>query len=395
MLLAVFGTGVFLAGLELMITAVALPSILADLAESWIGAPAGLLDHQRLPAGLRADDAAGRPPGRPVGCPPALPGRPRRLRGRVGAGRAAPSRSTSSSRRGSSRPSAAAPRPGRDRRRVPPVRGARPAAGPRGHRGADVPRDGRRTVRRARRSSRRSMRTPRWRAGASSAGPLRASWRRPGAGSSTSTSRSGIVALVVAWAASRLGDADGGPAAWTSPGAFSVRRRPGRRAASDLTLIGDRPIAGGSRPGPSPAGLLAVSRLAAGRGSSCRGLRGHGSVPRHRASSATASFSCGASSRCLTGYALRHGDHRRGRLRGPGPVRRPGRAAPGARRARRGDRRRGARLRLPGPVPSPPLVSWSASSLSIGALLAMSAWTPATALGQVRSAWASSGSASG
>src|ERR687896_443920 len=30
-LLAVFGTGVFLAGLELMITAVALPSILADL----------------------------------------------------------------------------------------------------------------------------------------------------------------------------------------------------------------------------------------------------------------------------------------------------------------------------------------------------------------------------
>ena len=39
-LLVVFGTGVFLAGLELMITAVALPSILADLAErtrlAWI-----------------------------------------------------------------------------------------------------------------------------------------------------------------------------------------------------------------------------------------------------------------------------------------------------------------------------------------------------------------------
>ena len=34
MLLAVFGTGVFLAGLELMITAVALPSILADLVDS-------------------------------------------------------------------------------------------------------------------------------------------------------------------------------------------------------------------------------------------------------------------------------------------------------------------------------------------------------------------------
>ena len=32
-LLAVFGTGVFLAGLELMITAVALPSILVDLAD--------------------------------------------------------------------------------------------------------------------------------------------------------------------------------------------------------------------------------------------------------------------------------------------------------------------------------------------------------------------------
>ena len=33
MLLAVFGAGVFLAGLELMITAVALPSILADLVD--------------------------------------------------------------------------------------------------------------------------------------------------------------------------------------------------------------------------------------------------------------------------------------------------------------------------------------------------------------------------
>jgi hypothetical protein len=32
-LLVVFGAGVFLAGLELMITAVALPSILADLAD--------------------------------------------------------------------------------------------------------------------------------------------------------------------------------------------------------------------------------------------------------------------------------------------------------------------------------------------------------------------------
>jgi hypothetical protein len=32
-LLAVIGAGVFLAGLELMVTAVALPSILADLAE--------------------------------------------------------------------------------------------------------------------------------------------------------------------------------------------------------------------------------------------------------------------------------------------------------------------------------------------------------------------------
>ena len=33
-LLAVFGAGVFLAGLELMITAVALPSILADLVQA-------------------------------------------------------------------------------------------------------------------------------------------------------------------------------------------------------------------------------------------------------------------------------------------------------------------------------------------------------------------------
>ena len=58
----VFGTGVFLAGLELMITAVALPSILADLVDdagtsAWTRAPQGELDHQRLPAGLPYRDA--------------------------------------------------------------------------------------------------------------------------------------------------------------------------------------------------------------------------------------------------------------------------------------------------------------------------------------------------
>ncbi len=51
---------------------------------------------------------------------------------------------------------------------------------------------------------------------------------------------------------------------------------------------------------------------------------------------------------------VRHGHHRRSRLRGPCPVRRPGRAAAGTRFPGRGDRRRGPRLRLPGPVPRAP-----------------------------------------
>ena len=74
------GSGVFLAGLELMVTAVALPSILVDLADprtgtAWVELRKASLDHQRLPAGLHPDDAAGRPAGRPVGRAAAVHGR--------------------------------------------------------------------------------------------------------------------------------------------------------------------------------------------------------------------------------------------------------------------------------------------------------------------------------
>ena len=49
LLLGVVAIGAFLSGLELMITAVALPAIVVDLAD-WTELRAGVLDHQRLPA---------------------------------------------------------------------------------------------------------------------------------------------------------------------------------------------------------------------------------------------------------------------------------------------------------------------------------------------------------
>ena len=151
-LLVVFGAGVFLAGLELMITAVALPSILGrprrpDRRLGLDRAAQGELDHQRLPARVHPDDAPGRPARRPVGRPPAVPRR----------------RSASSS----SARALAGPRQNLDQliaaRLVQAVGGGvlvpvgtaaaahlyggrRPAARARGHRRADVPRDGRRAV---------------------------------------------------------------------------------------------------------------------------------------------------------------------------------------------------------------------------------------------------------
>ena len=99
-LLAVVRDRRFLAGLELMITAVALPSILGrprrpDRRLRLDRAAQGELDHQRLPARLHPDDAAGRPAGRPVGRPPAVHRRARRVHGRARRWPAPPRRSTS------------------------------------------------------------------------------------------------------------------------------------------------------------------------------------------------------------------------------------------------------------------------------------------------------------
>ena len=135
-LLAVFGIGVFLAGLELMITAVALPSILEDLAdpskEHGLGRAAqGLAGSSTatcwcyiltMPLAGRMTDLWG---ARRLFMAALVD-----LRRRLAAGRDVADRSTSSSRRASSRPRAAACscRSGRPRR-VAPVRGAaRPRA---------------------------------------------------------------------------------------------------------------------------------------------------------------------------------------------------------------------------------------------------------------------------
>ena len=145
-LLAVFGAGVFLAGLELMITAVALPSILADLVDAngtsaWVELrKASWIINGYLLVYILVMPLAG-PAGRPVGRPAAVPGGARRVHRRVAA----------LAGRGPE------PRPAHRRRLVQAVGGgvlvpvgtaaaahlfggARAAAGARGHRRADVPR---------------------------------------------------------------------------------------------------------------------------------------------------------------------------------------------------------------------------------------------------------------
>ena len=152
-------SGVFLAGLELMITAVALPSILADLVDAnrtvrLDRAAQGELDHQRLSARLhprRCRWPAGWPTsGAPGGCSSAA-----LAIFIVGsrAGRAWPR--PRPAHRGAARPGGRRrrPRAGRHGGRGAPVRGRGAAAGARRHRRPDVPGHGRRAVRWARRSS--------------------------------------------------------------------------------------------------------------------------------------------------------------------------------------------------------------------------------------------------
>ena len=229
MLLVVFGAGVFLAGLELMITAVALPSILADLVDaagtsawmelrkaSWIingyllvyiltmplaGRLADLWGARRLFLGALGGVR------RRVAC---WPGAAQdldqliaaRLVQAVGGGVLVPVGTAAAAHL---------------------YDGHGPGPGARGHRRADVPGHGRRAVPRRRDPGRRPSGATRWRARAWRRDRGRASWRRPGAGSSTSTSRSAIVALALAWAAS---------AGWETPRRAGRIDLAGRRSCS-------------------------------------------------------------------------------------------------------------------------------------------------------------------
>ena len=152
----------------------------------------GELDHQRLPAGLHPGHAAVGPPGRPVGGATPVHRRAGPLRPRVRAGRCRPGPRPVDRR--PSRPGARRRRPGAGRhgRRVPPVRRRGAASGARGHRCPDLPGHGGR-ARAGRRHPwlgpcRERARGDRCRSDRS-AEPR--SWRRPGAGSSISTCRSG------------------------------------------------------------------------------------------------------------------------------------------------------------------------------------------------------------
>ena len=208
-LLAVLGVGVFLAGMELMITAVALPAIVVDLADwtrlreaSWIingyllvyvvtmplaGRLADLWGNRRLFLGALALFT------RRVASSPAWRRRSScsiaaRLVQAAGGGILVPVATSAASHL---------------------FTGALAAAGPGRHRRAHVPRDGRRGRSSARRSSARSTRRRRCRAWASlPAGRSPARSRPRGAGCSTSTSRSAIIVLaLVVGRERRLGDA--------------------------------------------------------------------------------------------------------------------------------------------------------------------------------------------
>ncbi len=191
LLLAVLGTGVFLAGLELMITAVALPAIVIDLADwtrlreaSWIINGYLLVYVVTMPLAGRLADLWGN----------------RRLFlaalvlftvGSLLAG-LAPSLELLVAARLVQAVGRRHPRPGGDVGGHPPVRRRHAPPGAGRHRRADVPRHGRRAVPGRRRSSGRSTRRRRCR-GSGSRRRARSptSSCRPGAGCSTSTCRSG------------------------------------------------------------------------------------------------------------------------------------------------------------------------------------------------------------
>ena len=306
-LLVVFGIGVFLAGLELMITAVALPSILDDLADpaggsawielrkaSWIINGYLLVYILTMPLAGRLTDLWGAR--RPFMA--ALVD----LHRRFGAGRPRPE--PRPAHRRAARPGARRrrARPGRDGRGGPPVRGRAPAAGARLHRRPDVPRDGRRAVRRSRDprvGPRRGC--PRRRPASADRGPT---WSRPAwrwvffinvpIGLDRAVPRVGGIG--------RLGHA---PA--RRPGRCR-RARPGSASALlaglvGLTLIGTTEIAGSAvEPVAVTVGLLAAAAVTHGGVGRPRPA-GPRSVPRPAALRDPA-FSAAALVSLLTGYAF-------------------------------------------------------------------------------------------
>ena len=354
-LLAVFGTGVFLSGLELMITAVALPSILADLADpsgTACRAPQGVAGSSTATCwstSSRCRWPAGWPTcGARAGCSwprwrftsaRCWPGVPQSLDQLIAA-RLVQARRAAASWCRSRRPPPSHLFDGRGRGRARSASSAAltflgMAAGPFVGR---------------RRSSARS--TPETR----SPRPAdRDAARRP--------SRAGLALGLLPQRPDRadrparrlggcggLGHAAAAPAGIDLPGAAcsALALSPG---SSGSRFIGTTEFGGSAvDPAWSPSSCSAPP-------SCSRSLRSCAAL---RVGDPFLDPRLFRDRRVLVGRArlaadrlrVRDGDHRRRRLRRPRPLRRAGRAAARARRARRRDRRRGARLGLRGPRPA-------------------------------------------
>ena len=310
-------------------------------------AAAGVLDRQRLPARLRRDDAAGRAAGRPVGRPAVVPRRACRVHRRLvpGGGRPEPRHAD----RRAARPGRRRRCPGsrRDRRGRAPVRRSRSTPSARRDRSADLPGDGRRTVRRRRPAPGGSCRV-----GAGRRRDHRRSVVRP--------PRAGLALGLL----HQRPDRDRRP----GPGLGGQRRlgdaaprgqdRPARRLRVHDRSRGRADRADASRqPGrqrrPRPADRDACRhpvRDRRGRARAGGGRRARSTRPVHRRPAVPPPRVLLRGARLAADrLRVRDRDRRRGGVRRPGPVWRSARAAGGPRRAGRGDGGRGARVGLRGP----------------------------------------------